>query len=1378
MLRLSDVTEVSFKVHWDVPARKNGALTGYVVNSTLAQTFNDLHKESWSQLSVVLNSSDTTSFYMAELSPGSTYFVCVQASTSAGIGDAVCNNFSTNVTVPGPPEDLQLVEETPYSLKIEWGLPKQKNGALRSYKVNFSLIHTFNDLPADALSPKSVVVNSSETSSFFLPDLSPGSTYSVCIQASTNAGFGEAACNNLSTKVSVPDSPEKLRLLEETETSLKIQWESPTEKNGPLTSYVVNSTLCHTFNDLQDALRPQTSVVLNSSDVTSFYLTNLSRGSTYLVCVQASTSAGVGEALCNNFSTSVSVPGTPERLRSLEWTEYSLKIGWDSPKQKNGALVSYQVNSTLIHTFNEIPAEAPLPMSVVVNASETASFLLSDLCPGCTYLVCIQASTEAGFGEAACNNFSTKVSVPGAPGNVQLSEKTENTLKILWDAPRQRNGALTSYKVNSSLAHTFNYIEGESISPIVATLNASESNEFDLSDLIPGSTYLFCVQASTRAGFGKPVCKNFSTKASVPGAPENLGLFDVTEKSLIIMWDPPLESNGPLTSYQVNLTLSHTFNDMRAASWLPKIVLIQASDAAHYHFKDLTPASTYQVCVQASTIFGFGEAVCDNYSTKASVPEAPRNIRLAEKDEHSLKIEWDHPLQQNGALTGYKANSSLAHTFNKVLPDAWSPQSAALDVSDEPEVYLRDLPPGSTYFVCIQASTTAGFGEAACQNFSTTISVPDSPQNLRSTEQMEESINIDWDPPHQPNGVVDDYRINLTLMHTFNDVPAESWEPWSFVMGDSNTTEFSIKDLTPGSTYEVCIQASTSAGFGEPVCKNFSSKTSVPEAPENITLAERKEHSLRIKWDSPVQKNGALTGYKANLSLVHSFNNILPHLWPSESLSLEASDNREVYFENLSPASTYLVCIEASTNAGFGEAACQNFSTKASTSESPHNFRSTMQTEDSLRIQWDRPHRANGAIIGYMVNSCLVHTFNDVPEKSWCPNVVVHNVSTTTEVYLRDLFPGSTYLVCAHADTIAGFGEAACDNFTTKVSVPGAPESLRTAEKTEYSVKVMWDPPRQKNGDLKSYTVNASLIHTFNDTLLDSGSTTSVALDASDAPIISLPDLFPGSTYRVCVQASTIAGVGEAVCKNFSTKASVPVLQSEPIAKLSGHGEVTIVVHPPDYVKGPITGYYVIVAPEDCNITKPLQLVNFTNAQEMQLGYYVAAYLCPSDLNGSASEVVVGSGHMIGGFENPPLTKAVSYCFGLLVETNFSGEVLYGYRLTAPFIVDSTSSMPSLAVIIGAISVFFLVIVAVATLTCYCLRRKSSAAKWNVMSSSQTAEEHGMSHVTTSHKIQSIDGSKALAVADHGLSPKPDLVKNLQEAEIEYTAKLVAEEQM
>ncbi|KAH6941665.1 hypothetical protein HPB50_021738 [Hyalomma asiaticum] len=69
-----------------------------------------------------------------------------------------------------------------------------------------------------------------------------------------------------------------------------------------------------------------------------------------------------------------------------------------------------------------------------------------------------------------------------------------------------------------------------------------------------------------------------------------------------------------------------------------------------------------------------------------------------------------------------KLNSSLSHTYNVMLTESWTSKSVLLNSSDSLEFYLRGLFPGSTYLVCVQAKTSAGFGNATCKNFSTKAS--------------------------------------------------------------------------------------------------------------------------------------------------------------------------------------------------------------------------------------------------------------------------------------------------------------------------------------------------------------------------------------------------------------------------------------------------------------------------------------------------------------------------------------------------------------------------------------------------------------------------------------------------------------------------------
>ncbi|KAK8787230.1 hypothetical protein V5799_022994, partial [Amblyomma americanum] len=213
----------------------------------------------------------------------------------------------------------------------------------------------------------------------------------------------------------------------------------------------------------------------------------------------------------------------------------------------------------------------------------------------------------------------------------------------------------------------------------------------------------------------------------------------------------------------------------------------------------------------------------------------------------------------------------------------------------------------------------------------------------------------------------------------------------------------------------------------------------------------------------------------------------------------------------------------------------------------------------------------------------------------------------------------------------------------------------------------------------------------------------SVVLNISEKPEFYLRGLFPGSTYMVCVQASTSAGFGDAICGNFSTKASPPEVQVEPMVGTIANQTVTVLLSPVDSIKGPINAYYLVVVREGSSIPTPVRLVNYSTAEEMRLGHYVAAHLNPRQLKDTPI-FVVGDGSAVGGFENPPLTDATPYRFGLLAETKFSGEVLYGYRLTAPVIVNGSGNAAGAGVVIGAILVILCLILAATALAYYYTR--------------------------------------------------------------------------
>ncbi|XP_049275420.1 LOW QUALITY PROTEIN: phosphatidylinositol phosphatase PTPRQ-like [Rhipicephalus sanguineus] len=1267
-------------ISWGPPEQKNGVIRNYrVVYTPLAFLI---------QPCQALNEPDTTvmvspthhSVNLTPLHPYTKYRLSITALTSK-YGPEKNTTFETDQAVPeGVPTQLRYTRFSQDTDTLTWAeVPcERRNGPITSYAVE-----VYSDDPWET---KLRTNNTVSGTSVAYRDLMPYTHYQAEVYACNGAGRSPFfAFLNFTTPSAVPDAPASTWSSEQTESSLKIQWDPPVRKNGALTGYKLNSSLSHTFNDIRAESRLPKSELLNISGSPEFYLRGLVPGSTYLVCVQAKTSAGFGNAICDNFTTKVSAPDSPARIWSSEQTERSIKVQWDPPVRKNGALTGYKLNSSLSHTFNGIPANSWLPKSDLLNISASPEFYLRDLIPGSTYLVCVEAKTSAGFGNDICDNFTTKASVPDAPASIWSSEETESSMRIQWDPPIRKNGALKGYKLNSSLSHTYNDILAKLWLPKSVLINSSNSLEFYLQDLVPGSTYLVCVEAKTSAGSGNAICDNFSTRTSAPDAPASIWSSEQTESSLKIHWEPPLRKNGALTGYKLKSSLSHTFNGLPTKSWLPMSDLLNISDSTVFYLRGLVPGSTYLVCVEAETSAGFGNAICDNFITKDSAPDAPASIWSPEQTESSLKIQWDPPVRPNGALTGYKLNCSLYHTYNSIMDRSWLSNWVSLNSSDSPEFYLQSLVPGSTYSVCVEAETSAGFGNAICDNFSTKDSVPDAPASIWSSEQSDSTLKIQWEPPVRKNGALKGYKLNTSLSHTFNSVLDKLWLPKHILLNSSDSPEYHLQDLVPGSTYLVCVEAETSAGFGNAICDDFS------------------------------------TDESANSSLSHTFNGILAKSWVPKSDFLNSSDSTEYYLSDLVPGSTYLVCVEAQTSAGFGNPICDNFSTKTSVPDAPTSIWSSEQTEHSLKIQWRPPVRKNGALTSYKLNSSLSHTFNGMLDESWLPKLVLLNISDLPEFDLEDLVPGSKYLVCVEAETSAGFGNAICDNFSTKDAEPDAPASIWSSEQTENSLKIEWDPPVCKNGALRGYKLNSSLSHTFNGILEKSWFPKLDLLNSSDSPEFYLEGLVPGSTYMVCVAAETSAGFGKAICDNFTTKASVPEVQVEPKVGAIVHNKVSIMLNPVDFMKGPITGYYVIVLREGEAIPRPVKLVNHSTSQDMGLGYYVAAHLTP-DLLEKPMDFVVGSGNVVGGFENPPLSDATTYRFGLLVESNFSGEVLHGYSLTAPVTVTGGSSVTEVGVVIGA-GLLLLILVTAAGLTFCCIRRRQAAAYSSKSSTIQCMKE-------------------------------------------------------
>ena len=103
--------------------------------------------------------------------------------------------------------------------------------------------------------------------------------------------------------------------------------------------------------------------------------------------------------------------------------------------------------------------------------------------------------------------FATKESVPGSLAEFKATHLEPRKVMFQWQLPSlEKNGIITGFVIQYGLVDTKEYsLTGE------ATFIATNSSEFgplqregEITNLIPGRTYTFQIQAKTKVGFGAP----------------------------------------------------------------------------------------------------------------------------------------------------------------------------------------------------------------------------------------------------------------------------------------------------------------------------------------------------------------------------------------------------------------------------------------------------------------------------------------------------------------------------------------------------------------------------------------------------------------------------------------------------------------------------------------------------------------------------------------------------------------------------------------------------------------------------------------------------------------------------------------------------------
>ncbi|XP_077547940.1 phosphatidylinositol phosphatase PTPRQ-like [Haemaphysalis longicornis] len=621
--------------------------------------------------------------------------------------------------------------------------------------------------------------------------------------------------------------------------------------------------------------------------------------------------------------------------------------------------------------------------------------LLSGLRSNAAYKVRVLVVDQDGYyweDDAKTTHLRTECGAPGLPPqDVNIDNSSTSEIVITWKDPAPEHWLCGNVSVVLEA-------NGKSME-----LKASGGRNIYRIPVAPYTRVEVQLRLKTPNNkYSQWTPKQIVTSAeNAPTVVRNVQLRKTGSREVLYTWDPPEHANGIIRHFMVVYTpLEFRVSNCRKLKRIRKVVTVP-SVLRSANLTGLHPYTKYNVSLSGVTVKPGPEHSTTLY-TEATVPErAPENVKIGRTTGTSSSLAWSEvPCE-------FANGPNLFYYLELESRDMWDQKHRNRTTTASSFTY-NDLVPYTRYQVKVFAQNDAGrLPHFSPLDFITAPEAPLPPTLLKAERLLEDSVSLLWNAPYPPYGLLEHYQLKFFAAKERHNITEHVIAHTNCGRKKGRTEQhcYVVNGLEPYEMYYFSLQAKNKGTAYSPYSVELEVKTkeAVPGPPVNIRLLDNTEHTIEILWDSPRKKNGILRTYEMNCILKHTFDDLPPEEWIARSATGNATEITSLYLGDLSPGSTYSVCVQASTSAGTGEAVCGNFSTKTSVPGVPGNLRSTEEAVDQLRILWHAPTVKNGALASYRVNSTLQHTFNDLDSDSWASKSAAVNASEETSLYLTEL---------------------------------------------------------------------------------------------------------------------------------------------------------------------------------------------------------------------------------------------------------------------------------------------------------------------------------------------------------------------------------------